>query len=372
MITLRGMTWDHPRAYDCLAAASAYSEAHMGIRVEWEKRSLQAFADVPIAELADRYDLIVLDHPHVGQIARSRCLVALPEPESLSQDSLGGSAESYFYDGQTWAYALDAACQMAVFRPDIDTPRPRFWEEFLGPDASRFRAVTPLKPVDAFDMLLTLAASRGEDRQPYSPTEYFSLETGLLGLTILRALYRLGPSEAVAWNPINVLELLSTTDEFACSPCLFGYINYAREGFRPNRLAYFDLPVFEGRGTRRAILGGAGIGVSASTAHRERAISYASWLSSEPIQSTLYVENEGQPAHRQTWLKLADDPRWSGFFGGGYETISNAWTRPRDDWFLHYVDDVCEIFPDFFAREIPEDTFLDTLNALFRKHCKEG
>lgn len=372
MLILRGMTWDHPRAYTCLEAASRYSEQHMGIKVEWERRSLQAFADVPIVDLAARYDLIVLDHPHVGQIANSTCLLPLPQPSDLATSSMGGSAESYLYNGQYWAYAIDAACQMAVCRPDLGAPKPQYWHQFLEADATRFRAVTPLKPVDAFDMLLTLTSSRGEDRQPFSDTQYFSDEMGLLGLRILRALYRLGPAEAATWNPIQALEVLSTSNDFACSPCLFGYINYARAGFREHRLSYFDLPVFEGIGTRRAILGGAGLGVSAQTSDPERVIDYAAWLASEQVQAGLYVENEGQPAHRQAWLKLADDPRWNGFLGGGQATLASAWTRPRDDWFLHYVDDVCEVFPDFFAQQIPEDTFLAELNALFRKHYKDN
>ncbi|MGA9658346.1 MAG: ABC transporter substrate-binding protein [Asticcacaulis sp.] len=371
MITLKGMTWDHPRGYACLEAASKLSEVTQGIRVEWERRSLQAFADVPIAQLAKQYDFIVLDHPHVGQIADSGCLLPLPEPEGFVANSMGGSAESYVYNDVCWAYAIDAACQMAAYRPDMAGPLPLTWEAFLGSDAKAFRAVTPLKPVDAFDMLLTLAASRGDTEQPFSSSDYFAPETGLLGLKILKALYRLGPSEAVGWNPIQVLELLSTTDEFACSPCLFGYINYARNGFRPNRLGYFDLPVFEGMDTRRAILGGAGLGVSAQTADPAVAIAYANWLASEAVQSGVYVENEGQPAHRQTWQKLASDPRWEGFLGGGQTTISTAWTRPRSNWFLHYVDEVCEIFPNFFIRDINEQTFLDSLNGLFRHPYKD-
>ncbi|MFP3747915.1 carbohydrate ABC transporter substrate-binding protein, partial [Achromobacter sp. SIMBA_011] len=72
------MTWDHPRGYDCVVAAAAAYRAQTGIEVQWDKRSLQAFADAPILDLAARYDFIVLDHPHVGQIADTGALLALP------------------------------------------------------------------------------------------------------------------------------------------------------------------------------------------------------------------------------------------------------------------------------------------------------
>ena len=71
MADLRGMTWDHARGYDPMVATSAaYAAAHPGVTITWEKRSLQAFADRPISEMAETYDLMVIDHPHVGEVAK--------------------------------------------------------------------------------------------------------------------------------------------------------------------------------------------------------------------------------------------------------------------------------------------------------------
>ena len=47
---LRGMTWDHPRGFDPVVAASEVFRAETGVEIVWDKRSLQAFADAPIAE----------------------------------------------------------------------------------------------------------------------------------------------------------------------------------------------------------------------------------------------------------------------------------------------------------------------------------
>mgnify|MGYP005986999471 CR=1 FL=1 len=366
---LKGMTWDHPRGYDCVVAASKSYEAETGIKVEWDKRSLQAFADAPILDLAESYDFIVLDHPHVGQIAETGALLPLPYQPNR-ETSLGGSEESYLWNDRCWAYALDAACQMAVHRPDLGSPLPTHWDAFTAPDASRYNALTPLLPVDAFDMFMTIVAGRGEDDLPRSPDAFVTDQNGHYALHILRALYDLGPDEQVDMNPIRVLETLSTTNEFACSPCLFGYVNYARAGFRDHRLQYFDLPLCEGFDVPRAILGGAGIGVSAKTQTPDAAIAFAQWITSEPVQSGIYLANNGQPANRRTWRAQAKNPDVAPFFDKGFHTIDNAWTRPRDVWFLGFVDDVCAIMPDFFRKQIPVETFLDTLNTLYRHHRK--
>ena len=71
MISLKGMTWDHPRGYDPMIATSeVFKKKKNGkISITWDKRPLQAFADRPIEKMTDDYDLIVIDYPHVGEVA---------------------------------------------------------------------------------------------------------------------------------------------------------------------------------------------------------------------------------------------------------------------------------------------------------------
>ncbi len=128
---IHGMTWDHPRGHaPMVATAAAYARAHPGIVIEWEQRSLQAFADQPVGELAARYDLIVIDHPHLGDAVKAGCLVALDEQgredelSTLAAQSIGPSHLTYCSDGHQWALAIDAAAQVAAFRPDR-LPGPR-------------------------------------------------------------------------------------------------------------------------------------------------------------------------------------------------------------------------------------------------------
>ena len=70
IIRLKGMTWSHPRGFDPLVACAAAWREATGVEIVWDKRSLQDFESYPVEELARRYDLIVIDHPHVGQITR--------------------------------------------------------------------------------------------------------------------------------------------------------------------------------------------------------------------------------------------------------------------------------------------------------------
>lgn len=248
--------------------------------------------------------------------------------------------------------------------------RPRTWEDPASPDGAQFKPVTPLLPVDAFDTFLAIVATRGEEDLPRRSDKFISDENGRYALGVLRNLYDMGPDEQVEMNPIDVLGVLASEEEFFCSPCLFGYVNYSEPRFRTHRMECGDLPVSEGFDRPRSILGGAGIGISAKTEAPEEAIEFARWISSEPVQSSIYIANSGQPAHRETWVSLADDPDLAGFFSGAFRTMENAWTRPRDPWFLGFVCGVCAILPDFLWKNIPADRFLAELNALFRQHVK--
>src|SRR4051794_21835548 len=112
MVELRGVTWDHVRGYGGVrAAAEAYRLERPDVRVTWETRSLQAFADQPVEQL-ERYDLIVLDHPSIGEaVARG----ALAPFEDVAADvdggatSVGRSSESYVWDGRRGGLPVDAA-----------------------------------------------------------------------------------------------------------------------------------------------------------------------------------------------------------------------------------------------------------------------
>ena len=91
------MTWDHPRGRDPLLACSTIWREKTGVEITWESRSLQDFESFPVADLARRYDLMVIDHPHVGDITAQHCLIPLDIAEretectALAANSVGPS-----------------------------------------------------------------------------------------------------------------------------------------------------------------------------------------------------------------------------------------------------------------------------------------
>src|SRR5918992_3386900 len=141
-VELRGISWDHPRGHDCMVAtAEAYATVQPEVRIVWETRSLQAFADFPVQKLAEIYDLLVIDHPFVGFAAADGCLLPLDEQigaavlADQAANSVGPSHRSYSYGGDQWALATDAAGHVSAYRPDLverlDIEVPRSWDQVL-------------------------------------------------------------------------------------------------------------------------------------------------------------------------------------------------------------------------------------------------
>ena len=80
MIELTGITWNHTRGYlPLVATAQRYAEVHHDVSILWQKRSLQQFADAPLSDLASRFDMLVIDHPSIGEAAQQNLLLALDE-----------------------------------------------------------------------------------------------------------------------------------------------------------------------------------------------------------------------------------------------------------------------------------------------------
>ena len=115
-IQLTGIAWDHSRAFPPLVATSQrYEETHRGVRIHWQKRTLDEFGHAPIDVLAQKFDLIVIDHPWAGfcfeknlvlDLAQVAPAAALAE---LKQNSIGPSFDSYVYQNKLLALPIDAA-----------------------------------------------------------------------------------------------------------------------------------------------------------------------------------------------------------------------------------------------------------------------
>ena len=84
-------------------------------------------------------------------------------------------------------------------------------------------------------------------------------------LDLLRELTEPMPREIFDWNPIQVAERMTTTDDFAWNAFAYTYNNYARDGFARTRLRFGNLISLEPNGPRlRSVLGGTGIALSSN------------------------------------------------------------------------------------------------------------
>lgn len=365
---LKGITWDHPRGLDSVrGSAEEWSRTHPGSRVEWQVRSLQGFADQPLESLVERYDLIVIDHPHVPLAHDRKLLLPLDgtghdvELEDLAAHSVGLSHPSYNHGGRQYGLAIDTAAQVAVYRPDLLAKAPVTWDDVL--DLARAgKVLWPAKPVDAISSFLTLAANYGA---PVGGGDGFVDETtGLEVLDLLHRLADLVPPACLTENPIETAERLSTSDEWYYAPLAFGYTNYSRQGFRPHRLAYVDIPNGPG-GVSGSCLGGAGVAVSARTEHPEQAVEHAFWLASEEVQRGPYYWSGGQPGHAAAWEDSALNADSLDFFRGTRHTLEQAWLRPRYDGWLHVQDKVGTLINDVLAGGIDDRACLARADDLY-------
>lgn len=345
MSTLKGLTWKHDRGLAPLLATAKQFEAHEGVRIEWEARSLHEFGDVSVAGIADRFDLIVIDHPFMGDVVRYGFLQAWDEliddstMATLREQSVGGSHESYLYESHQWALAIDAASQVSGYRADLldkaGFSAPKNWDEVFELAQIRRGFVTPaLLPLDSMMCLFSLCANAGSSPCAPGSEEFVDAALGEFVLNRLKLLAENALEGALTMNPIAIWERMSTTDEIGCCPLAFGYSNYARDGYRPARVTFANIPD-DGNGPSGATLGGAGLAITKRCSDVSAAVRYGAWIASAKCQLGLYVESGGQPGNRGAWTDEHANALTHGYFEGILPTLERAYVRPR---FAGFVD----------------------------------
>ena len=72
---LTGSTWGHERGFGPLLALNELHQELFPCPVNWNIRSLKEFGDHSMFNLTDNYDLVVFDHPFIGEIAKNDSLI---------------------------------------------------------------------------------------------------------------------------------------------------------------------------------------------------------------------------------------------------------------------------------------------------------
>src|SRR5579859_2641927 len=193
VMQLSGIAWDHSRALPPLiATAQRYEELHPGIRIRWEKRTLDEFGHMSIDQLAPKFDLIVIDHPWAG-FAFEKNLVRDFKPllpsavlNDLEQNSIGATFKSYCYGQKMLALPIDAATPAPSWRPDLleraGVNPPANWQEAVAL-AHRKMAVIPGFNADLFLHFMMLIKALGptpcEDTEQIAPHDIMSAALSL-------------------------------------------------------------------------------------------------------------------------------------------------------------------------------------------------
>ena len=347
MTGYRGLTWDHPRGREALQAADFAD-------LTWDVHPLEGFESSPIEDLAERYDLIVLDHPHLGDALAADCLRPLDElftPDELaawSADAVGPSFSSYTVNGHTWALPLDAATQVSARRPDLLADAPTTWSDALTVDVP---TAPSLAGPHAFLSFCSIAVSLGGD---LDGEEFFERPVAVEALAILAELARRAPAAAKDLNPIGLLELMSSTDELAYIPLVYGYVTYSP------RVAFGAPPIETRMGST---IGGTGIAVTRRSEPTPELLDHLRWLLSPEAQSGFIPEHSGQPSARSAWTDERVDRAAGGFYSQTLGTIERSWVRPRFAGYIPFQSAASAIIRE----GIDDAATVDLLATTYRK-----
>jgi multiple sugar transport system substrate-binding protein len=375
----RGLTWDHPRGYNALAAAAKRAEAAGEVAIAWDKQPLEGFESHPIDDLCARYDLVVLDHPHIGEAVAADCLVPLEDlfgaatVAAIGAATIGPCLSSYRYQGRHWALPLDAATQVMATRADlIGGKAPETWDAVAALSKEKPVALSVAGP-HAILSLFSIATSLGEPPAEADPDILVSEATGLSALDLIATLLGRMPASAKPLNPIGLLGLMARSDEVALCPLVYGYVNYAAPSDPAAKpVAFANAPRSVRGGRPGSTLGGTGIGVSKRCTVTPALLAHLSWLMGREAQAGFIPAHDGQPSRRDAWHDAAVNRRWNNFYEATADTLEAAYVRPRHAGYIAFQSEASATIRDGLADGTAHRVLLDRLQVRYRASRRRG
>jgi multiple sugar transport system substrate-binding protein len=386
---LCGITWDHPRGYAALAELErldAKGDTRYGAvpaPLTWDRQPLTGFESRPIADLAGRYDLLVVDHPGLGAAtAALHPLDALFSPSELAawaDAAVGPSFGSYCYAGHQWALPLDAAAQICMICPGLmdGRPHPATWQE-VAAVAREIPVVPVLGGPHALLTLLAICAGQGAppvaEAGDGSPAGGFAEDRAardavLAALDLLTDVCAHADPALAAGSPIDVLEAMAAEGAAACCPLVYGYVTYSKPG--RHRLTACDAPAWQPGGRPGSVLGGTGIAVSRRVGGEDipAARAHVRRLLAEPVQAELVPRAGGQAALRVSWESDAVNAAFSGFYRRTRATLDQAWVRPRFAGWIAFQEQGSAVVRGGLRRRVAPIQILRQLKLTFHACC---
>lgn len=337
----QGLTWDHPRGYVALAAAAERAAADGRPVVAWSKQPLEGFESHPIAELAGRFDLLVLDHPHIGEAVTADCLRPLEdlftaeEIEGWKAETVGPAMASYEWGARHYALPLDVATQVVAYRPDMVETLPATFDAVVSLAESAPVAVSISGP-HAICSFFSISVALGEEP---GGEDLVSDATATEALNLLARLAATAPAGTATMNPISLLETMATSDAIALVPHVYGYVNYARRAKGRNAVRFADAPAARSGGRHGSVLGGTGIAITRRATPDQALLDHLRWLMAPEIQSTFITDHEGQPSARAAWRSSRINAAAGDFYKATLATVEDAWVRPRHAGYIAFQTD---------------------------------
>src|SRR5680860_423203 len=374
MKTLRGITWNHSRAYPPLVAVSQrYEELNPGTRIQWDRRTLDEFGHKPIDKLINEYDLIVIDHPW-AEFCFDKNLVfdlkekLLPEQRSdLENNCIGRSFESYVLEDKLLAIPIDGATPVPSWRPDLIEKHglqvPKTWDDLIAMSDNK-HVVMPGFGADLFlNWLMFLHALDGHPFE--SPGTIADKQAATEAMSLFKRLAEPMPKEILNWNPIYIAELMTRSDRFVYCPFAYSYGNYSRTSFTDRPIRYGNLIEFNGK-PLRSILGGTGISISTNCKDVELAFDFSLYCASSEVQSNIYTYAGGQPVRKEAWLSKELESFSGAFFSGSYLSHENALVRPRYNGYVPLQEKVGEPLQQFIMGNITMEKAWNDIQSAYR------
>ncbi len=367
-----GLTWDHPRGYVALEKAAEQARAQ-GLAVQWQRQPLEGFESHPIEELANQYDLVVLDHPHIGDAVAADCLQPLEslfDSATLQQwkeQSIGNTFESYLYGARHWALPLDAASQVAAYREDrLQEPPPATWEATIA-FARRNPVALSLAGPHAILTLFSMSAAHGDAPAAHHPARLFQGRGAAAAWALMQQLYDLSYKGWAERNPIATLEALSGDAQAVYCPLVYGYVNYAVANSRRHAVRFADVPAGPS-GSLGSVLGGTGLAVSSHTKVSDALLAHLAGLLSPATQRDFIPFAEGQPSARQAWSDAVANKAWGDFFTGTKRTVEQAIVRPRHPGYVPFQTAASAFVRQALDKRLTGTELLNALQSLYERH----
>ena len=375
-IYLKGITWDNERGYNPMVVTSnLFCEEKLikdsqNIIITWKKRSLQAFADRPIEDMIEQYDLIVIDHPHVGKISSENLLINFDgkgydeELKILEKQSVGISYKSYEFNNKQWGLPIDTASPISIYRPDLLKTIPTKWDEVIKL-AKKGKVIWPLIPINA---LMSYFNFLGNIKEPFGQNKVGAKEqTSIKVLKMMKKVSKYIPKECFSMDPIDAYEWLSTRSSHSYIPFAYGYSNYSKDGFRPYLVKVTNIPTIATNDPIGSPIGGTGIAISKYCKNIDIALEYAFNIASAKTQKGVFYKACGQPANINAWKDKYCNKNSNNFFKDTLQTLELSYLRPKHKGYMGFQDIAGNIIFDCLIGKISEKIATKLINKEYER-----